>query len=58
MKSFAAFYQREFGVSLTPGEAWEAATITLQLFYLGTYGLKTKVPPLPENSPPQNHQNP
>lgn len=42
VKEFAALYEREFGVVLSEGEAREAATRTLQLFYLGTYGLKTK----------------
>lgn len=47
---FAAFYQAEFNVVLTPEEAWEAATLTLQLFCLGTYGLKTQAPPLVSKS--------
>ena len=46
VKQFAALYEREFGVVLTADEAWEAATRTLQLFYLATYGLKTKAPRL------------
>jgi len=44
VKEFAALYERDFGVVLTPAEAWEAATRVLQLFYLATYGLKTKAP--------------
>lgn len=48
VKEFAALYEREFGVVLNEGEAREAATRTLQLFYLGTYGLKTK-PVIPGN---------
>ncbi len=42
VREFATIYQEEFGVALSQSEAWEAATTTLQLFYLGTYGLKTK----------------
>lgn len=42
VEDFTALYAREFGVVLSENEAWEAATRTLQLFYLGTYGLKTK----------------
>ena len=44
VEEFTQIYKEEFGVELTPQEAWETATITLQLFYLGTYGLKTKAP--------------
>lgn len=44
VKEFTALYEREFGVALDPEEAWEAATRTLRLFCLGTYGLKTKAP--------------
>lgn len=47
VREFATIYEEEFGVVLSQNEAWEAATITLQLFYLGTYGLKTKAPSLP-----------
>jgi hypothetical protein len=36
---FRALYEAEFGVALSEDEAWEAATRTLQLFYLATYGL-------------------
>lgn len=46
VREFSAIYQEEFGVALSPDEAWDAATTTLQLFYLGTYGLKTKAPVL------------
>jgi hypothetical protein len=42
VQEFAAFYEREFGVVLNADEAQDAATRLLQLFYLGTYGLKTK----------------
>ena len=44
VNEFATIYKEEFGVTLSHSEAWETATITLQLFYLGTYGLKTKAP--------------
>ncbi len=44
VQEFATLYKRKFGVVLGEKEAWEAATTTLQLFYLGTYGLKTKAP--------------
>jgi len=47
VREFTSIYQEEFGVTLTPDEAWKAATTTLQLFYLGTYGLKTKAPASP-----------
>lgn len=50
VESFAAFYAEEFNVVLTPEEAWEAATLTLQLFCLGTYGLKSQAPPLSSES--------
>jgi hypothetical protein len=54
VKEFAALYEREFGVVLSESEAWEAATRTLQLFYLGTYGLRTKAPAVsPETKKPQ-----
>lgn len=42
VQKFAAFYEREFGVVLSAEEAREASTRLLQLFYLGTYGLKTQ----------------
>ena len=42
--SFRALYKRKFGVVLSDNEAWETATRALQLFYLGTYGLKTQAP--------------
>lgn len=51
LESFAGMYESEFGVRLTPEEAREAATITLQLFCLGTYGMKSEVPD-PRDSPP------
>ncbi len=35
VREFTTIYQEEFGLSLTLSEAWKAATITLQLFYLG-----------------------
>lgn len=44
VREFTSIYQEEFGVTLSQDQAWEAATTTLQLFYLGTYGLKTKAP--------------
>ena len=44
VREFSTIYQEEFGVALSPDEAWDAATTTLQLFYLGTYGLKTQTP--------------
>lgn len=44
VEEFAQIYKEEFGIELTPQEAWETATTTLQLFYLGTYGEHTKVP--------------
>ena len=37
--AFKALYLAEFGVALTDEQAWEAASRTLQLFYLATYGL-------------------
>ena len=42
VREFSTIYYEEFGVALSPDEAWDAATTTLQLFYLGTYGLKTQ----------------
>jgi hypothetical protein len=39
ISEFRALYQAEFGVVLSENEATEAATRTLQLFYLATYGL-------------------
>lgn len=36
---FAALYARTFGIELSQNEAWEAATRTLRLFCLATYGL-------------------
>lgn len=53
VKEFAALYEREFGVVLSAEEAREAATRTLRLFCLGTYGLKTKAPAMsPETIKP------
>lgn len=51
VQEFAALYERKFGVVLGEKEAWEAATRTLQLFYLGTYGLKTQAPPDHKTAP-------
>lgn len=51
VESFAETYESEFGVRLNPEEAWEAATITLQLYCLGTYGLKSEAPE-PRDEPP------
>ena len=39
VQEFTALYEREFGVVLGQEEAWEAATRTLRLFCLATYGL-------------------
>jgi len=36
---FRELYRTEYGIELTDEQAWEAATRTLQLFYLATYGL-------------------
>lgn len=47
VREFATIYEEEFGVTLSHSEAWETATTTLQLFYLGTYGTKTKAPDSP-----------
>lgn len=40
VESFKTLYKKKHGIDLTDEEAREAATITLQLFYLGTYGSK------------------
>jgi hypothetical protein len=37
VREFKQIYLDEFGRELTDEEAWEAATVTLQLFYAGTY---------------------
>jgi hypothetical protein len=52
VREFATIYYQQFGVVLSESEALEAATLTLQLFYLGTYGLKTKV-----QSPPARDES-
>lgn len=36
---FKELYQKLYGILLTDDEAWEAATRTLRLFCLATYGL-------------------
>ena len=49
---FKAIYDQKYGTDLTPEEAREAATILLQLFYLGTYGI-LRAGPGPEGDAPQ-----
>lgn len=51
VREFATIYAEEFGVILSQSQAWETATTTLQLFYLGTYGLKTKAPATTASTP-------
>jgi hypothetical protein len=40
VEAFKKIYFEEFGVELSNGEVYEAATIVLQLFYLVTYGVE------------------
>lgn len=54
VEEFAAWYKREFGVVLNERDSWETATQTLQLFYLGTYGLHTRAPRHP--APDEKHR--
>lgn len=46
VREFTALYARTFGVELSQNEAWEAATRTLRLFCLATYGLPDGSPSL------------
>ncbi|BDI34126.1 hypothetical protein CCAX7_61770 [Capsulimonas corticalis] len=39
VEEFAGIYERELGIRLDGEQAREGATLFLQLFYLGTYGL-------------------
>lgn len=57
VREFTAIYQREFGVMLDEEQAWEAATRTLRLFCLGTYGLKVKPAAEPPAAPPTAHDS-
>ncbi|MBV9471140.1 MAG: hypothetical protein JOZ57_18025 [Abitibacteriaceae bacterium] len=41
VEEFKQLYLQEFGKELSDEEAWEGATLFLQLFYLGTYGDRT-----------------
>jgi hypothetical protein len=52
VEQFRALYARTFGVELSENEAWEAATRTLRLFCLATYGLPDTSSPLTEPSWP------
>jgi hypothetical protein len=59
VRQFAALYERKFGVVLDEKQAWEAATRTLRLFCLVTYGWPGAQKPIPsqditpqQDSPP------
>ena len=55
VREFATIYQREFGVALDEEQAWDAATRTLRLFCLGTYGLSPQSASGSPETPPTIH---
>jgi|GEM_PF-3166260 len=47
VQEFQTLYRAEFGIALSDDEAWEAATLILQLYYLCTYGVFSLHPQKP-----------